>query len=168
MKVMNKQEIRENLFNYESFLDYECLDVEDIKESNYKSIENAIQRRIKEIKELQIELEVLEEEKRKMEEYIKSFDDKKQIVVLSIIEKLKRNKWDNYSLTLELSIMCEDNSKVIKTLEQEVLNFAQRGKYKDLIITDWINKYDIDEIKTNVTLKNIKNLIDIKILEIEV
>lgn len=167
MKVMNKEEIRENLFNYESFLDYEDLDVLDIQESNYKSIERAINKRMKEIKELQMELEVLEEEKRKMKDYINTFNNKKQIVVLSIKENLKRDKWDYYSLTLDLSIICEDYSKVIKNLEYQTLTFTERGKYKDAIVTDWINKYKIDEIKTNVTLKNIKNINNVKVSEIE-
>ena len=116
------------------------------------------------------DLKVIEEEILSLiklkEEYVKiKYDIESKInelssleskYILKIVEHPKRDKYDYYSLDLEVLKVSLDNKTLINREQKIELAFSERGKVLNDYIEKFVNEYPNIEIYSNKELKNYK------------
>lgn len=126
----------------------------------------------RDLKDIESELKQLEELKERWLIYqdeinkrIEQYSNMEYKYILKVNESPKKDKYDIYSLFIEVLKVDKDITVIIDDKENIKLSFKERGKVFDEYIKELIKKYNINEIYSNKEIKGVsyKNLNELSI-----
>jgi hypothetical protein len=156
--MLNKQEIKDQLI-YSSagqLENYDLKTLEELKdESKYTVVSELKSKRLK-IEKLLLEIEILEEEEKKIDTKINELESSETKNVIEIKEVPKQSKNTCYYLYIKLLKVDKNTNKIISIIDDRILDFKERGKFKDELITGYISNNNIQEIWSNMWLDKLE------------
>lgn len=126
----------------------------------------------RDLKDIESELKQLEELRERWLIYqdeinkrIEQYSNMEYKYILKVNESPKKDKYDIYSLFIEVLKVDKDITVIIDDKENIKLSFKERGKVFDEYIKELIKKYNVNEIYSNKEIKGVsyKNLNELSI-----